>query len=56
MSHHFALLSLIFMMSFVMVFDKAHWRRSISRFLSANLLSQDEVTQLQAIWSASQES
>ena len=56
MSHHFALLSLIFMMSFVMVFDKVHWRKKISRFLSSNLLDQDEVTQLQAIWSACQDS
>ena len=55
MTHRYALLSLIYMMGFVMVFDKTHWRNKISRFLSGSLLSQEEVTQLQAIWSACQE-
>jgi hypothetical protein len=56
MPQQYALLSVIFMMSFVIVFDKTHFQTKIRRFLSGNLLSQDELTRLQAIWSACQES
>jgi hypothetical protein len=55
MSHKYALLSLIYMMSFVIVFDKARWQKKIRQFLSGNLCSREDLTQLQAIWSACQE-
>jgi hypothetical protein len=55
MSQQFALLSLIFMMSFVLVFDKSHWRRKVNEFVSANLLSEAEVARMQGIWRACQE-
>jgi hypothetical protein len=56
MSHHCALLSLVYMMGFVMVFDGSHYRKKLNRLLSSvNLLSQEEVDRLQAIWAACQE-
>ena len=55
MSHKYPLLSLIYMMSFVIVFDKARWQKKIRQFLSGNLISREDLTQLQAIWSACQE-
>ncbi len=56
MTRYYALLSLVYMMTFVMLFDKNHWRKKIQRYLSANLYNQEEVARLQAIWSACQES
>ncbi len=56
MERQLALLSLVFMMGFVVVFDRVHWRNKIGRFLTGGLLSQEELARLQAIWSACQES
>jgi hypothetical protein len=56
MPQQYALLSLIYMMSFVVVFDKTLWKKGINVFVSGNLLSQEELTRLQAIWSACEES
>ena len=56
MTQQFALLSVVFSMSFVILFDKTHWKTGIRRFLSRNLLDQEELTRLQAIWSACQDS
>jgi len=40
---HFALLSVIFMMGFVMTFDRMHWRHRFSwRHWSRNLMSAEE--------------
>jgi cytochrome b subunit of formate dehydrogenase len=55
MSHKYALLSLVYMMSFVIVFDKARWQKKLHRFLSGNLFSREDLTRLEAIWSACQE-
>jgi hypothetical protein len=55
MTHYYALLSMVYMMIFVMLFDRTHWRNKLCRFMSGNLLGQDEVTRLQAIWAACQE-
>jgi hypothetical protein len=56
MPQYFALLSIVFMMGFVLVFDRLHWRR---RFLwpvwSGNLMSQAESEQLMKIVAASSE-
>ena len=51
---HYALLSMIFMMGFVVQFDGFHRRITCNRVLK-NLLSQTEVDRLVAIWSASEE-
>lgn len=54
MSRYFALLSIVFMMGFVMVFDKAHLKRRNTRFLKTGLLSREDVDRLVRILSASQ--
>jgi hypothetical protein len=56
MSQYCALLSIILMMSFVLLFDKVHCRNRLHRLLcTMNLLSQQEVNQLRMIMSACQE-
>ncbi len=54
--YYYALLSLVYMMCFVAMFDRSHSRKRIRRFLSSNLLSREELNRLQAIWSACEES
>ena len=56
MSQYYALLSIVFMMGFVFVFDKAHSENCIARFSKTGLLSRHEVDQLLRILSACQES
>ena len=56
MEHYCALWSIVFMMSFVMVFDGSHHRKKLAKlFGSVNLFSQDELDQVRAIWAACQE-
>jgi hypothetical protein len=56
MPNNSALLSIVFMMSFVLLFDAVHWRKRITRvFCSSHLLGQDELNRLATIWSACQE-
>jgi hypothetical protein len=55
MSQYYALLSIVFMMSFVFVFDKAHLEKCNARFSKTGLLSRQEVDQLLRILSACQE-
>jgi hypothetical protein len=56
MTGQFALLSLVFMMSFVIQFDRVHYKRRLSHWLSgANLFKREELERIQAIWSACQE-
>jgi hypothetical protein len=54
MSHHFALFSLVFMMAFLMLFDKIHARHLIGRW-SINLFSRDELDRIMLIMSACQD-
>jgi len=57
MANYSALFSIVFMMSFVVLFDAVHWRKRLTRlFCSSNLLSQDELNRLSSIWSACQDS
>lgn len=57
MTHYCALWSIIFMMSFVIVFDGSHHRKRLQQiFRSLNLLSNAEADQVRAIWAACQES
>jgi hypothetical protein len=56
MQHYCALSSIVFMMSFVIVFEGSHHRKRLERlFRALNLFSQDELSQVRAIWAACQE-
>ncbi len=54
MTHFSALYSVIFMIGFVAVFDGLHYRHRLLR--SIRLFSSDELTRLQSIWEACQDS
>jgi len=55
MTQFCALISIVFMMSFVMVFDRIHWRHIHRRLFPIDLLSTDELDRLQMIMSACRE-
>jgi hypothetical protein len=55
MSQYYALLSIVFMMSFVMVFDKAHLEKCNARFWKTRLMSREEVDRLLKVLSACQD-
>lgn len=56
MTSHYALLSLVYMMSFVILFDRMHFRHQLAAWLRAgNLMSPAEVGRIQAILSACEE-
>ena len=56
MTTQYALLSLVFMMSFVILFDRVHYKRKLTSWLcGGKLMSRDELDQIQAIWSACQD-
>ena len=55
MSQHFALLSIVFMISFVLLFDRVHFEKSNARFFKNCLLTAQEIGQLQNILSACQD-
>jgi hypothetical protein len=52
----FALLSLVYMMSFVVVFDRVRYKHKLSEWLcGSNLMNGDELKRIQAIWTACQD-
>jgi hypothetical protein len=55
MSHHYALLSIVFMMSFVALFDRKHVETSKIRFCKNGLMSQEDIHHLLSILSACQD-
>ena len=55
MSHYFALLSIVFMIEVVILFDKSHFRRRVGRFCNENLLHQQDIDRLRSILTACQE-
>ncbi|MGO9255130.1 MAG: hypothetical protein ACLQU1_02330 [Bryobacteraceae bacterium] len=55
MSHYSALFSIVFMMSFVALFDCMHVDRYNARFCNDGLLSQEDIQRLRNILLASQE-
>ena len=56
MNAQFALLSLIYMISFVILFDRVHHKHKLTNWLcGSNLMSNDDLARIQAIWSACQE-
>jgi len=55
-STQFALLGLVYMISFVVVFDRVRYKSKLSVWLSgANLMNGDELQRILAIWTACQE-
>ena len=52
MSQFFALLSVVFMISFVLVFDRVHIHGYIARFCRGGLLSVGEIDQIRKIVTA----
>ena len=56
MNCQYALLALVYMMSFVMVFDKVRYKHKLSEWLcGANLMNRDELKRIQAILAACQD-
>jgi hypothetical protein len=56
MTCQFALLSVVYMMSFVFLFDRVHYKKKLGAWLrGGNLMSANELEQIQAIWSACRE-
>jgi hypothetical protein len=55
MSQSFALLSIVFMTSFVLLFDRVHIAGCHTQFCKSALLNQQEIDQLRSILSACQE-
>ena len=56
MTDHYALLSLVYMMSFVILFDRMRFKHKLGAWLrGGNLMSRHELERIQAIWSACQE-
>ena len=48
-----ALLSLVYMIIFVFLFDGVHYKRKLGAWLSGgNLMSRDELDRVRAIWAA----
>ena len=55
-THYAALWSMVYMMSFVFLFDGVHKRGKLRRLLaSVNLMSNDELGRIRATWSACQD-
>ena len=53
----FALLSLVYMISFVLMFDRLRYRHKLGDWLcGANLMNGEELKRIMAIWSACAES
>ena len=52
MNGHFALLSIVYMMGFVYLFDSMHCRHKLC---VPNLISTEELDRIQAIWFACQD-
>ena len=55
MANYMALFSIVFTMSFVVLFDDVHRRNRCNRVLSS-LLSKEELDRLLSLWNACQES
>jgi hypothetical protein len=55
MSPYFALLSIVFMISFVLLFDRVHIEKSNARFFKNCLLTAQGIGRLQSILSTCQD-
>jgi hypothetical protein len=52
MPHYYALLSIVFMMGFVAIFDRMHVGNRIARFCHVGLMSQEEARKVVCILGA----
>jgi hypothetical protein len=52
MAGQYALLSIVYMMSFVFLFDRVHYRNKLRAWLRGALMSRHELDRIQAIWAA----
>jgi len=56
MNCQYALLSLVYMIGLILVFDRMRYKHKLSEWLCcAKLLNGDELRRIQAIWTACQE-
>ena len=56
MYHPYALLAIVYMMSFVFLFDRVCYKNTLGKWLrGGNLMNREELDQIQAIWAACQE-
>ena len=56
MTYPYALLSLVYMMSFVILFDRVHYKNKLGKWLrGGNLMNRMELDQVQAIRAACQD-
>jgi len=55
MTQYSALLSIVYMMVFVLLFDRVRWRKDQDGRWSVHLFSPDELERLVQIWSACDE-
>ncbi len=56
MTGSYALLWIVFSMSFVILFDRVRYKSKLTAWLcGGKLMSRDELDQIQAIWSACQD-
>ena len=54
MNGQYALLSIVYMMSFVVLFDRVHYKRRLGKWLSGALMSAQELERMMALWSVCQ--
>jgi hypothetical protein len=54
-AQYYALLSIVYMISFVLLFDRVHFKSGSTRFCRKRLLDGQDVGRLLRIWSACQE-
>ncbi len=55
-TEYYALLSIVFMIGFVLRFDRMHFKTGITRFCNTGLLDEQDIGRIRRIWSACQES
>lgn len=55
MNHQYALLAVVYMIGFVVVFDRLHFKRRMGKWLSGALMSAQELERMMALWSSCQE-
>ena len=55
MTQYYSLLSIVFMTSFVLLFDRVHFARNNTRFTKNCLLNESDIERLRSIFNACQE-
>jgi hypothetical protein len=55
-TEYYALLSIVFMTCFALLFDKVHYKTHNASFCKKGLLDEGDIDRLRRIWSACQES